>query len=108
MLTNPNSSILTFRATCVRKQRYMKGVEGMKNIYVPYQTLLVTVTTALFSISCSTESPTNNEALRSSYSNRDLTLTATLSGDTQMEFMWIDEGSFLIGSPMEERGRSAN
>ena len=66
----------------------------MKNISVPYPILLITVTTALFSISCSTESPTNNEEPRSSYSNRDLTLTATLSGDTQMEFMWIDGGSF--------------
>jgi formylglycine-generating enzyme required for sulfatase activity len=75
----------------------------MKNISVSYQILLITVTTALFSTSCSTESPTNNEEPRSNYTNRDLTLTATLSGDTHMEFMWIDGGSFLMGSPLEEQ-----
>jgi len=80
----------------------------MKNISVSYQILLITVTTALFSTSCSTESPTNNEEPRSNYTNRDLTLTATLSGDTHMEFMWIDGGSFLMGSPLEEQGRSAD
>ena len=51
-------------------------------------------------LSCSNDTPHGEK--------RNLVLTATLPGGKQMDFVWIEEGSFLMGSPIDEEGRSSD
>jgi len=56
-------------------------------------------------IACSNGLPTGNSDNIQHEDKRGLGLTVALPGGKQMDFVWIEDGSFIMGSPVDEEGR---
>ena len=71
------------------------------------RTALLTLYAALI-LACSGNLPTGNSLDVSHGDTKDLGLIANLPGGTQMDFVWIGGGSYMMGSPIGEKGRSSD
>ena len=85
---------------CPRHQMLLAGVSHLRAAVTTRHHLLSLF--AAFTVACSTGVPTDNEPPDEPY---DFGEISTLPGGGTMEFVWIEPGSYLRGSPLDESNR---
>ena len=93
------------------KKKQNTASKGIKKMNIRYfRSIFVTLLTSSIGLilACSNEIPSGHKIDVPHEDLKDDGLRANLTGGTQMDFVWIEEGSFVMGSPIGEEGRNSD